>query len=236
MSIKLPVRLALATAVSTMVAMPTVASAASISYSADIPTGGGTQFTNFDEDFFLTKFDPSLGTLLSVNVMLTGTVEGSAAAESRDAAPSTVTLDLSAGLTLTETTTGQELAFVQPLVKAVEDFTAFDGTIDFGGTSGATHTGLTATEMDSQTYMAPAILALFTGPGDIQLNLDAMGMSTASGAGNLITEFSTLAGASAKVTYEYEPVPEPLTILGAGAAISFGAGFKRKLGKNNKKK
>lgn len=236
MSIKLPVRLALATAVSTMVAMPTVASAASVMYSADIPTGGGTQFTNFDTDFFLPKFDPSLGTLLSVNVMLTGTVEGSVRAESLDAAPSTVTLNLSAGLTLTETTTGQELAFVQPLAEAVEDFTAFDGTIDFGGTSGVTYDNLNADEMDSQTYIDAATLALFTGPGDVELNLDAMGMSSGSGAGNLITQFSTLAGASAKVTYEYEPVPEPLTILGAGAAVSFGAAFKRKLGKNNKKK
>ncbi len=31
-----------------------------------------------------------------------------------------------------------------------------------------------------------------------------------------------------------EVVPEPLTILGAGAAISFGTAFKRKLGKGNK--
>ena len=32
----------------------------------------------------------------------------------------------------------------------------------------------------------------------------------------------------------YEAVPEPLTILGAGAAISFGTAFKRKLGKGKK--
>uniref|UniRef100_UPI0018E53D54 PEP-CTERM sorting domain-containing protein n=1 Tax=Cyanothece sp. BG0011 TaxID=2082950 RepID=UPI0018E53D54 len=31
-----------------------------------------------------------------------------------------------------------------------------------------------------------------------------------------------------------QPVPEPLTILGAGAAISFGTAFKRKLGKAKK--
>ncbi|WP_048753665.1 PEP-CTERM sorting domain-containing protein, partial [Crocosphaera watsonii] len=30
-------------------------------------------------------------------------------------------------------------------------------------------------------------------------------------------------------------VPEPLTILGAGTAIAFGVGFKRKLGKAKKK-
>ena len=31
------------------------------------------------------------------------------------------------------------------------------------------------------------------------------------------------------------PIPEPLTILGAGTAIAFGTGFKRKLGKAKKK-
>ncbi|MDJ0844669.1 PEP-CTERM sorting domain-containing protein [Crocosphaera sp.] len=30
---------------------------------------------------------------------------------------------------------------------------------------------------------------------------------------------------------EVSAVPEPLTILGAGTAIAFGTGFKRKLGK-----
>ena len=33
-----------------------------------------------------------------------------------------------------------------------------------------------------------------------------------------------------------ESVPEPLTILGAGTAIGFGASFKRKLAKSNQKK
>ncbi|NQZ63109.1 MAG: PEP-CTERM sorting domain-containing protein [Crocosphaera sp.] len=34
---------------------------------------------------------------------------------------------------------------------------------------------------------------------------------------------------------EVQTIPEPLTILGAGAAIAFGAGFKRKLGKVKQK-
>ena len=38
-----------------------------------------------------------------------------------------------------------------------------------------------------------------------------------------------------KLTYEYNAVPEPLTILGAGTAIAFGGAFKRKLAKKNKK-
>ena len=38
-----------------------------------------------------------------------------------------------------------------------------------------------------------------------------------------------------RLSVEKAVVPEPLTILGAGTAIAFGAGFKRKLGKANKK-
>ena len=38
-----------------------------------------------------------------------------------------------------------------------------------------------------------------------------------------------------KLDFDVQPVPEPLTILGAGTAIAFGAGFKRKLAKVKKK-
>ena len=40
---------------------------------------------------------------------------------------------------------------------------------------------------------------------------------------------------SAYVFTNSQPVPEPLTILGAGTAIGFGAFFKRKLAKKNQK-
>ncbi len=36
-------------------------------------------------------------------------------------------------------------------------------------------------------------------------------------------------------TWTAKAVPEPVTILGVGTAIAFGAGFKRKLGKSNRK-
>ncbi len=38
-----------------------------------------------------------------------------------------------------------------------------------------------------------------------------------------------------EVAFKTGTVPEPLTILGAGTAVAFGAGFKRKLGKAKKK-
>ena len=48
---------------------------------------------------------------------------------------------------------------------------------------------------------------------------------------------SSLLSANATVTYTYTAaaVPEPLTILGAATAVGFGAAFKRRALKNNKK-
>ncbi|WP_107670360.1 PEP-CTERM sorting domain-containing protein [Cyanothece sp. BG0011] len=43
---------------------------------------------------------------------------------------------------------------------------------------------------------------------------------------------STVSGG--EVRGQIQPVPERLTILGAGSAIAFGTGFKRKLGKAKK--
>ncbi|MGK7942327.1 MAG: PEP-CTERM sorting domain-containing protein [Crocosphaera sp.] len=77
---------------------------------------------------------------------------------------------------------------------------------------------------------------------------DDLGSLTTNNDGNYVIEWSTLGVAindnngKAKdlshASLYTTPVPEPLTILGAGAAISFGTAFKRKLGqakKNDKK-
>ncbi len=48
--------------------------------------------------------------------------------------------------------------------------------------------------------------------------------------------FETIrSGSMATIDLQVEHVPEPLTLLGAGSAIAFGAGFKRKLAKAKKK-
>jgi hypothetical protein len=54
---------------------------------------------------------------------------------------------------------------------------------------------------------------LFTGFGNLNGPLLAAGLSTASGAGNLVTEFQTEAGGYASVEYTYfnRGVPEPAT-------------------------
>lgn len=160
------------------------------------------QLTNWDEDLTVPKFDIPGTTLLSIDFELSGGAEGSASIESLDAAPATVNTSFQATITLTRPDL-TVLAVAIPLANFSDNLTAFDGTIDFMGSSGTQHLGIMASDVDNVSTSSPADLALFSGPGTISLPCSAAGSSVASGAGNLITQFNTSAEASVTVTYNY---------------------------------
>ncbi len=185
------------------------------------------QPTNWSNTVSIPKFDPNLGTLQTINFSLTGNVQGSARAESLDAAPSMVTTSFSANITLTRPDL-TPIVVTLPIANFNDAFTAFDGTIDFMGTSGATHPNINVTDTQMQVSPPPlSDLALFTGVGNIVLPVTANGSSVATGAGNLITQFQTDAAAIVQVCYTYLPnnpptiqCPGPL-MASVGVPISF---------------
>ena len=133
--------------------------------------------------------------------------------------------------TLTLSSINGSIVTTLPTASFSDNLSIFDGSIDFGGTSGTTHSGISASSSNSATLTSAPNLTLFSGSaGDtINLSLSAFGASTASGAGNLITSFTTQAAGTASINYTYEasggPVPEPgmigllgLGLLGLGAA------------------
>ncbi|WP_107670671.1 PEP-CTERM sorting domain-containing protein [Cyanothece sp. BG0011] len=61
-------------------------------------------------------------------------------------------------------------------------------------------------------------------------------LSFQPGGGSLYQRFDISLGGTYIGTVPATPVPEPLTILGAGAAIAFGGAFKRKLNKKESAK
>lgn len=168
------------------------------------------QPTNFSTTVSIPKFNPALGTLISIQFTLSGNVQGSANAESLDASPSIVNTQSSANITLTRPDL-TVLVVTTPIANFSDAFTAFDGAIDFAGTSGVSHTGINVSDSDSAISPPPVTdLALFTGAGNIVLPVTAVGTSQANGAGNLITQFSTSAAASVEVCYTYEVNTPPV--------------------------
>ena len=201
------------------------ASAATIEYTDSV----SVTTTDWIETLSITQFDASLGNLTSVMVTLDGGVEGSANAESLDNAASTVTLDLQAEINASTAGLGN-VGTVLPVVSTSYDFTAFDLTIDFGGTSGAMTGQVSASDQDMNTFTG-ADMNEFIGGGFIDIEVSAEGDSDATGSGNLITQFQTQALASVTVKYTYDAavstVPLPAGALLLGTAL-LGLGFARR--------
>jgi len=181
--------------------LPTAACADEVSYSDSVPLGS----TNWTDSVTVPKFNEVDCTLNEVCFTLEGHVEGTAKFESEDASPTTVTMNLQATIEL-QRPDSSPLATVIPLVETSDDVTAFDGIIDFAGTSGKTYSDLSGDKTENDCTTDPADLALFTGSGDITLPAEAIGSSYGSGAGNLWLQFSTSASVAVTVTYYYECV------------------------------
>lgn len=186
------------------------AHADTVSFSSTVPLTS----TNWNNTLGLGLFDTNLGTLTSIDFGLSGTVSGTGSVESLDSSATVVNLQLGSTLTL-KRPDASTLVITNPLFSTSFNLTSFDGSINFAGTSGASTGSVSNTSSNSFSSGLNTDFALFSqsGGGTINLSLGAVGASNATGAGNLITQFSTQASGVATVTYNYiaTPVPEPET-------------------------
>ena len=183
-------------------------------------TSFGLEKTNWVAVLNLPQFDPSVGVLTGVNFMYDGRVETTFKIESLDGAASNIALSSSAGLTFS----GLFADVLSAAGGLNVPLAAFDGVIDFGGTSGASPAPVIGT--DSDQFNVAGSLAAYQGLGNLAaLTVAATGASGASGAGNLISQIGTLAQVNVKVTYTYDPirppvVPEPGSLALVGLALA----------------
>ncbi|HEY8288900.1 MAG TPA: choice-of-anchor E domain-containing protein, partial [Acetobacteraceae bacterium] len=162
-------------------------------------TTGWTQTVSF------ARFDPSLGTLVDVRVGLTGDVTGNSAIENLGPVASAVSLAFPSIIALA----GPDglSAAVSPDPTDTIDLAAFDGNVDFGGTSGAVVAGFSDTQT-VQTVYTPigSELADFTGTGTVALTAHSSSNASEAGGGNLLSRMLATAGARITMQYDYVPI------------------------------
>lgn len=161
--------------------------------------------TDWSNPLAITKFNSSLGTLTQIEIQLNGSMNSILTIQNMSANKSSngngnVQVDITA---------------VDPGALINQSFslatTVFPYSLNHGQT---TNSGtLTNSNSSDHTYVAPAILAEFTGSGTINLAITAGSTATlVNHSGATMIGDDTNSGLDAKVIYTYNPTPEPATI------------------------
>lgn len=180
------------------------------------------ELTNFLRTASLPKFDTALGELQGVEIHVTARATGTSRMESLDAAPSVVNTRFSVDLTVSQADS-TVVMFMVPIADFQDTLAAYDGVLDYAGTSGITRDNIEA--MDERSSIidpTPENLALFTGTDSTDFIADASGSSMASGSGNLLTRFDTRAGIEIEICYTYLVVSPPTVSCPGNLMASVG--------------
>lgn len=159
--------------------------------------------TDFDLNAALAQFDSKLGTLVGVDLAFSGYIRSKIWAENLSTASSalingTVTggLNLSGG--------GVSLSVNTAPVQQQFNASKYDGSTDFSGTSGTYFGERSSNGLGSVTISSnDSRLQNFVGTGSVNFTLDGQARSTATGGGNLTSQFDSQGGGTLTVTYRY---------------------------------
>jgi hypothetical protein len=184
--------------------------------------------TGWSKTAALAQFDPSLGTLQSIDIISTATLQSEFQFENLDAEPGTISGTINGNVTV-------NVPGTNPLVtdlSASDSFNAaaYDGTIDFTGASGHDSGLQSHSGSQTETITDASALQQFEGTGSLTVSAHAGATSTASGPGNLLALHSASAGATVRVVYHYIPSnalkPGTYTIVQASTPPGYLPGLK----------
>jgi len=174
-----------------------------------------TTSTNWSQTITLPKHAPSLGTLQSVTVTLRCGLSGAVRVENPAPGPAVYSTRLAFQGSVRRPD-GSVLHALEPSIESQIPLGAFDGQIDFNGSSGRTLANMSTPQRETHVVLTNAIdIALFTAAsiGElITLDVDAVGTSTATGPGALITAFDTNAAITLTVCYGYREACQSVAI------------------------
>jgi hypothetical protein len=176
-----------------------------VTFNATNPIAAPGQLTNFSHDLLFPKFDPSLGTLTSVQVELTGQIRSDITISSSTSANGNVRMEV-----LYITSLGGD-PFLE-LLGPRQFFTTPPSPVSFTGV-------VTGPQTQARSYSDAPTLVSFTGSGNYTLSVNTLTQTLiAFSSGNAIASQTTTASLNGNVRYTFTPVPEPgsiaLTLIG----------------------
>jgi hypothetical protein len=158
--------------------------------------------TNTSVSQNVSQFDPSLGRLVAVDIVIQGRVTSTIQVENLDPSPATVSATFSGSLTVT----GPGLNATVTTASDNVSYNAgpYDGNSDFAGTSGTTLGPRTVSGSRTITLTDPSTLSSWVGTGTVTLTAVGRTTSSANG-GNLLAQINATAGADITIRYRYIP-------------------------------
>lgn len=189
---------ATASAVTTNAPTPTPTQQVTAAFTA-FKTGGS-------ETQSVAQFNPALGTLNSVQIILNGTLNTHVKVENLDAAPSTINAEVSGNLSLQGPGSSTLLSVTPTITENSTSLSAYDGTLDYGGTSGHDFGEQSASAQNSITLTSN--LSAWQGSGNVALTETAQSSSTVSGSGNEQVHICSEGAGDVTVVYNYTPKPQ----------------------------
>ena len=191
-----------------------LALAAAVSASAQTVTGTTTvtaslPFTSTDwtDNIVVPQFNNPLFHLDSVEVQFHGQDRGSVKLENRSVVSRDYSLNIAYSLLLSDSQ-GQPLLLIHPQsVSKSGTLGVYDGTTDYGGTSGVSFLDLASEDSGSSTLTASAAIAPFVGAGSVSLPVNALADAQINASANVAKSVRNESAADIKVLYHYSYTP-----------------------------
>jgi hypothetical protein len=175
-------------------------------------------------DQALLYFSATMGTLTEVDLATSGSFQSQFSAENLGTSSQTIAGTTVGNLAINVPTGVVPVSI--PQVTQTFDASAFDGHLDYGGTSGKTFAPVTSRSTPQTTMLTlPADLAAFTGHFRIPISVTGHATgSVASDNNDLATAFQTDTSATITVIYHYIPSLPSLDPPAGSPPASAGSG------------